>query len=111
MNGTEVFKLAVRRMAESAKTVLTKAGLSVKDVDCFIPHQANMRIIQSVAKWADIPMDKVFVNADRYGNTSAASNLMALYEAVQSGVIKRGDHVVLVAFGAGLTWGSILLEW
>ncbi len=111
MNGTEVFKLAVRRMAESAKTVLTKAGLSVNDLDCFIPHQANIRIIQSVAKRAEVPMDKVFVNADRYGNTSAASNLMALYEAVQQGKIKQGDRVVLVAFGAGLTWGSLLIEW
>ena len=111
MNGTEIFKLAVRRMAESAQTVLTQAGLSVDDLDCFIPHQANIRIIQAVAKWAKVPMEKVFVNVERYGNTSAASNLMALYEAAQSGAIKRGDRVVLVAFGAGLTWGSILLEW
>jgi 3-oxoacyl-[acyl-carrier-protein] synthase-3 len=111
MNGTEVFKLAVRRMAESAKTVLAQAGLSLEDLDCLIPHQANTRIIQAMAKLAGVPMDKVFVNVERYGNTSAASNLMALYEAAQSGAIKRGDRVVLVAFGAGLTWGSILLEW
>ena len=111
MNGTEIFKLAVRRMAESAQTVMKQAGLSVEDVECFIPHQANTRIIQAVAKWAGVPMEKVFVNVERYGNTSAASNLIALYEAVHTGVIKRGDHVVLVAFGAGLTWGSILLQW
>lgn len=111
MNGTEVFKLAVRRMAESAKTVLAQAGLGLKDLDCLIPHQANTRIIQAMAKLAGVPMEKVFVNVERYGNTSAASNLMALYEAAQSGAIKRGDRVVLVAFGAGLTWGSILLEW
>lgn len=111
MNGTEVFKLAVRRMAESAKSVLTQAGLRTEDLDCLIPHQANTRIIQAMAKFAGVPMDKVFVNVERYGNTSAASNLMALYEAAQSGAIKRGDRVVLVAFGAGLTWGSILLEW
>ncbi|HAM42150.1 MAG TPA: 3-oxoacyl-ACP synthase [Candidatus Omnitrophica bacterium] len=111
MNGTEVFKLAVRRMAESAKTVLAQAGFGLKDLDCLIPHQANTRIIQAMAKLAGIPMEKVFVNVERYGNTSAASNLMALYEAAQSGAIKRGDRVVLVAFGAGLTWGSILLEW
>ena len=111
MNGTEVFKLAVRRMAESAKTVLAQAGFGLKDLDCLIPHQANTRIIQAMAKLAGVPMEKVFVNVERYGNTSAASNLMALYEAAQSGAIKRGDRVVLVAFGAGLTWGSILLEW
>ena len=111
MNGGEVFKLAVRRMAESAKAVLTQAHMKLDDVDCFLPHQANLRIIQAVAKLAKIPMDKVFVNADRYGNTSAASNLIALHEAVAQGRIKKGDHVVLVAFGAGLTWGSLLLQW
>ena len=111
MNGGEIFKLAVRRMAESAKTVMKDARLAVEDVECFIPHQANTRIIQAVAKWANLPMEKVFMNVERYGNTSAASNLIALYEAVQQGVIKRGDYVVLVAFGAGLTWGSILLQW
>ena len=111
MSGTEIFKPAVRRMAESAQAVITQAGLKVDDVACFIPHQANIRIIQAVAKLADLPMEKVFVNVERYGNTSAASNLIALYEAVQAGTITRGDRVVLVAFGAGLTWGSILLQW
>ena len=111
MNGAEIFKLAVRRMAESAQAVIAASGVPQDHVECFIPHQANLRIIQAVAKWAGVPMEKVFVNADRYGNTSAASNLIALYEAVKDGTIRTGDHVVLVAFGAGLTWGSILLEW
>ncbi len=111
MNGTEIFKLAVRRMAESAKRVMKDAKLKPEHVECFIPHQANTRIIEAVAKWADLPLEKVYMNLQRYGNTSAASNLIALYEATKSGVIKRGDHVVMVAFGAGLTWGSILLQW
>ena len=111
MNGTEIFKLAVRRMAESAQTVIKRARLKPGQVHCVIPHQANIRIIQAVAKWAKLPMEKIYVNVERYGNTSAASNLIALYEAVQDGTIKRGDYVVLVAFGAGLTWGSILLQW
>jgi 3-oxoacyl-[acyl-carrier-protein] synthase-3 len=111
MNGGEIFKLAVRRMAHSAQAVIKTARLGLEDIDCFIPHQANIRIIQAVAKWAHLPMERVFVNVDRYGNTSAASNLIALYEAVQEGRITHGDHVVMVAFGAGLTWGSILLQW
>lgn len=111
MNGIEVFKLAVRQMAESVKQVLADAKLAPEHVECFIPHQANTRIIEAVAKFADLPMDKVYMNLQRYGNTSAASNLIALYEAVKEGVIKRDDHVVMVAFGAGMTWGSLLLQW
>lgn len=111
MDGTEIFKLAVRRMAESAQRVVKAARLKPEEIECFIPHQANIRIIQAVAKWAKLPLEKVYINVERYGNTSAASNLIALYEAVQEGKIKRGDHVVLVAFGAGLTWGSVLLQW
>jgi len=111
MTGTEIFKLAVRRMADSAKTVIKAAKLKLEDIDCVIPHQANIRIIQATAKWAGVPMEKVFVNVERYGNTSAASNLIALYEAVRDGRVKKGDRVVLVAFGAGLTWGSLLVEW
>ncbi|MBI2104945.1 MAG: ketoacyl-ACP synthase III [Candidatus Omnitrophica bacterium] len=111
MNGTEIFKLAVRRMADSAKRVMKDAKLKAEDVECFIPHQANTRIIEAVAKRADLPLEKVYMNLQRYGNTSAASNLIALYEAVRDGVIKRDDHVVMVAFGAGLTWGSVLLQW
>ena len=111
MNGTEIFKLAVRRMADSAKRVVAEAGLAPEHVECFIPHQANIRIIEAVARFADLPIEKVYMNLQRYGNTSAASNLMALYEAVKEGVIKRDDHVVMVDFGAGLTWGSLLLQW
>ena len=111
MNGGEIFKLAVRRMADSAKRVVKEAKLKPEHVECFIPHQANTRIIEAVAKWADLPLEKVYMNLQRYGNTSAASNLMALYEAVNEGVVKPGDHIVMVAFGAGLTWGSLLLQW
>ena len=111
MNGGEIFKLAVRRMADSAKQVMKEAKLKPEHVECFIPHQANTRIIEAVAKWAHLPIEKVFMNLQRYGNTSAASNLIALYEAVKEGVIRRDDHVVMVAFGAGLTWGSLLLQW
>ena len=111
MNGGEIFKLAVRRMADSAKRVIKDANINPEHVECFIPHQANTRIIEAVAKWADLPIEKVFMNLQRYGNTSAASNLIALYEAVKEGKIKRGDHAVMVAFGAGLTWGSLLLQW
>jgi 3-oxoacyl-[acyl-carrier-protein] synthase-3 len=111
MNGTDLFKVAVRRMADSAKRVIAQAKISADEVSCVIPHQANMRIVESVAKFSGIPMERVYVNLDRYGNTSAASNLIALYEAVRDGRIKPGDRVVLVAFGAGLTWGSLLLEW
>ena len=111
MSGTDIFKLAVRRMSESALAVVKAAKLTPAQVECVIPHQANIRIIQAVSKMSGIPMEKIFVNVDRYGNTSAASNLIALYEASEEGRIQRGDHVVLVAFGAGLTWGSIALEW
>jgi len=111
MNGGEVYKVAVRRMAESAKAVMAQGKVKPEHVECFIPHQANVRIIESVAKFAHLPMAKVFMNLERYGNTSAASNLIALYEAVEEERVARGDHVVLVAFGAGLTWGSILLQW
>ncbi|MBI4598455.1 MAG: ketoacyl-ACP synthase III [Candidatus Omnitrophica bacterium] len=111
MNGSEVFKLAVRRMADSAKKVMSDGGIQPEHVECFIPHQANVRIIEAVAKWAHLPIEKVYMNLQRYGNTSAASNLIALYEAVNEGVIQKQDHVVIVAFGAGMTWGSILLQW
>jgi 3-oxoacyl-[acyl-carrier-protein] synthase III len=111
MNGGEVFKLAVRNMANSAGRVLKQAHLGIDDVDCFIPHQANTRIIEAVAKFAKVPLDRVYMNLQRYGNTSAASTLIALYEAVKEGKVKKGDHVVMVAFGAGMTWGSLLIEY
>jgi 3-oxoacyl-[acyl-carrier-protein] synthase-3 len=111
MNGGEIFKLAVRRMADSAKAVMAKGRVAPERVNCFIPHQANIRIIEAVTKWADLPPKKVFMNLQRYGNTSAASNLIALFEAVKTKRVKKGDYVVMVAFGAGLTWGSLLIQW
>ena len=86
-------------------------GLRPDDIDLFIPHQANIRIIEAVAKGLDLPMEKMFVNLDRYGNTSAASIPIALAEAVDSGRVKVGDHIVIVAFGAGFTSGAVAIEW
>ncbi len=111
MAGREVFKFAVKNMGESAMSALAKAGLGKKDVDCFIPHQANMRIIEAAAKRLDLPMDKVVVNIQKYGNTSAASIPVALHEALTEGRIKKGDNIVLVAFGAGLTWAASVIRW
>jgi 3-hydroxy-3-methylglutaryl CoA synthase len=98
-------------MATTALKAIERAGWKPEEIDLFIPHQANVRIIESVAKGLDLPMEKMFVNVDRYGNTSAASVGIALAEAVDSGRIKIGDKIVLVAFGAGLTSGGIALEW
>ena len=111
MAGSNVMKFAVKIMAEAALTALNKAGLDKKDVDCLIPHQANIRIIEAAAKRLDLPMDKVFINVHKYGNTSAASIPVALHEALTEGRIKKGDHVVLVGFGAGLTWGASVIRW
>jgi len=111
MNGKEVFKFAVRVMGEASEAAIKKAGIETKDVSLFIPHQANIRIIESAAERLGLPSDKVFVNVDRYGNTSAASVAIALDEALEQGRIKQGDKIVLVAFGAGLTWASAVLEW
>jgi 3-oxoacyl-[acyl-carrier-protein] synthase III len=111
MKGKEVFRFAVDIMGEAAVQALDSVGLSPADVDLFIPHQANIRIITAAAKRLDMPMDKVFVNVDRYGNTSAASVPLALYEAWKSGRVKPGDLVVTVGFGAGLTWGANVIRW
>lgn len=111
MDGQEVFKFAVRIMGKAALEVLTAAGLKKSDIDYFIPHQANIRIIESAAKRLNLSMDKVLVNLDRYGNTSTASIPLALAEAVQNGRIKQGDHIVMVGFGAGLTWGATAIKW
>src|SRR5262245_63972396 len=111
MEGRETYRYATRTLASTALKAIERAGWSPDDVDLFVPHQANVRIIESVAKGLDLPMDKMFVNVDRYGNTSAASVGIALAEAVDSGRIKIGDKIVLVAFGAGLTSGGIALEW
>lgn len=111
MNGNEVFRFAVKIMGESAEKTLRRAGLTTEDVDCFIPHQANIRIIEAAAKRLNLPAEKVFINVDRYGNTSAASIPIALAEAQQQGLIQDGSTVICVGFGAGLTWGSCALKW
>jgi 3-oxoacyl-[acyl-carrier-protein] synthase-3 len=111
MQGNEVFKYAVRAMYEMANEALSEAGKDVSDVDLLIPHQANLRIISATAKRLGIPMEKVFVNVNRYGNTSAASVPLALDEARKEGRIKDGDLVELVTFGAGFTWGASVIQW
>lgn len=111
MKGNEVFKLAVKHMKRTTVKALGKCNISVEDIDCFIPHQANIRIISALTRVLKIKKDKVFINLDKYGNTSAASVMIALDEAVKEEKIKNGDIVVLTAFGAGLTSGSIVLKW
>jgi 3-oxoacyl-[acyl-carrier-protein] synthase-3 len=111
MNGQEIYKFGVRIIGESVPEVLAKAGLKVADMDLLIPHQANIRIIQSAAKHFGLPMDKIAINIDRFSNTSGASVPIALTECKQSGRLKPGMNVVLVAFGAGLTWGAAALKW
>ena len=111
MDGTQTYRFAVRTLASSALAAVAKAGLEPSDIDLFIPHQANIRIIQSVADGLGLSMDKMFVNLDRYGNTSAASIPIALAEAVDSGRVKIGDRLVIVAFGAGYTSGAVAIEW
>ncbi|MDP3143201.1 MAG: beta-ketoacyl-ACP synthase III [Candidatus Omnitrophota bacterium] len=111
MQGKELFKIAVNSMADAAQKVLEKSGLTCKDVDCLIPHQANIRIILAVAKKIGIPENKIYLNIERYGNMSSASTATALCEAVHEGRIKKGDIVLLDAFGAGLVWGACVIKW
>lgn len=111
MAGREVFKAAVRSMAEAADQALLRAGLTGSEIDLMIPHQANIRIIESTARYANVPMEKVYVNVDRFGNMSSATVPVALDEVVESGRIKEGDYVLMVAFGAGFTWGAAVLQW
>ena len=111
MEGTEVFKFAVRTMGASSKRVIEKAGHSVEELDYLVPHQANSRIIDSATKKLNLSKDKVKINLDKYGNMSAASIPVALDEAVREGNIKKGDNIVMVGFGAGLTWGSCFMKW
>ncbi|MDB4951989.1 MAG: 3-oxoacyl-[acyl-carrier-protein] synthase 3 [Gemmatimonadetes bacterium] len=106
MAGPEVFRSAVRSMCEAAEKALLRAGVSGDDIDLLVPHQANLRIIESTAKYAKIPMDRVFVNVDRYGNMSSASIPVALDEAVEQGRVGEGSLVLMVAFGAGFTWAA-----
>jgi 3-oxoacyl-[acyl-carrier-protein] synthase-3 len=111
MKGKEVFKLAVRLMEEAARDILEQHGLAANQIGLVIPHQANLRIIEAIAQYLELPVDRFFVNVDRYGNTSAASIPIALDEARRAGRIRPGELTLLVAFGAGLTYGSALIRW
>ena len=111
MKGREMFKVATRTLAENAKIVCKKSGISLDDVDWLVPHQANIRIIETTGKLLGFPPEKVIVNIQKYGNTSAATIPIAFHEAIQEGKIKRGDKVLFDAFGAGLTFGSTLLTY
>ncbi|MEM9158084.1 MAG: beta-ketoacyl-ACP synthase III [Verrucomicrobiota bacterium] len=111
MRGKEVFKLAVKVMEQAAVQILEQNEVSSDQLDCVIPHQANLRIIDLIASRLELSMDKFFLNLQKYGNTSAASIPIALDEAYRSGRLQKGDTVLMLAFGAGLTWGSALLKW
>ncbi len=111
MNGREVFKFAVRQMGESSINVLEKAGLSKEDVDFLIPHQANIRIMEAARQRLELPIEKMSKTVHKYGNTSAASIPISLFEELEAGKIKEDDVVVMVGFGGGLTWGAIAMRW
>ncbi|MBI3537900.1 MAG: ketoacyl-ACP synthase III [Chloroflexi bacterium] len=111
MNGREVYRFATRVMAQAARQVVQQAGWRFENIDLLIPHQANVRIIDSAAKALKLSPDKVFVNLDRYGNTSSASIPIALCEAINADKVKPGDHIVFVAFGAGLSWAACAVQW
>lgn len=111
MNGRQVFRFATRVIAESIEHVVEKAGLKMENVDLIVPHQANVRIIQTAAKRLSIPVEKFYVNVERTGNTSAASIPIALCQAIDAGRVHKGDNIIFVGFGGGLTWGTTLLQW
>ncbi len=111
MNGREVFKFATRVLVSSAQDLMEECGVSLDDIDFYIPHQANVRIIDHAVRDLGIPSDRVMINVDRYGNTSSGSIPLALSEALEAGRIEKGDLVLMTGMGAGLTWGSVLLEW
>jgi 3-oxoacyl-[acyl-carrier-protein] synthase-3 len=111
MKGREIFKIAVREMEQAAREIMAEHNLKPDQIDCVIPHQANLRIIHALAEYLELPRDRLFVNVERYGNTSAASIPLALDEARRSGRIKPGDLTLMIAFGAGLTYGSALVRW
>jgi 3-oxoacyl-[acyl-carrier-protein] synthase-3 len=111
MSGKEVYKQAVTAMLSAAQKALEQSGLSIEDIACVIPHQANLRIIEGIADRLKIPLERFYVNLDRYGNTSAAAVAIALDEANRTGRIKAGDFVLMVVFGGGLTWASTVIEW
>ncbi len=110
MRGKETFKLAIKSMEKASLEALKKAGVKLEDIKLVIPHQANIRIINALAEKLGLPKEKVFSNIHKYGNTSAASIPIALYEAYKEGKIKRGDYILLTAFGGGLTWGAMVLR-
>jgi len=110
MNGNAIFKVAVRSMADAVKHLLHQTGLGVDELSLLIPHQANLRIIEATAKLLKFPSERVFVNIQKYGNTSSATTIVALDEARKTGKIHPGDVVMLVAFGAGLTWGGVVIR-
>ncbi len=111
MYGKGTFRMGVERMADTALAVCEEAGWTLDDVTLLVPHQANLRIIEAVAKRLDMPLDRVLINIDRYGNTSGASIPIALTEAVETGRLRQGDRVVCIAFGSGVVWGGIALRW
>jgi 3-oxoacyl-[acyl-carrier-protein] synthase III len=111
MDGPEIFKFAVRAVQESLRRILLQAGMNREDIDFLIIHQANYRILETGARFAKVPMDKVYINVDRYGNTSAASIPIALHEALMEGKIQKNHKVILISFGAGVTWAATVLEW
>ena len=111
MNGRETYKHAVTAMVEASQQVLADAGITASEIACFIPHQANLRIIEAIAGRLDVAMDRFMINLDRYGNTSAAAVAIALDEANRTGRFKRGDKILMVVFGGGLTWASTVVEW
>ncbi len=111
MQGREVFKLAVRGMAESSLRAVERAGLELDDIALVVPHQANLRIIEAAAKRLEVPIERFLINLDRYGNTSAATIPIGLVEAAEQGRLIAGDYVLVTAFGGGLTWGSAVIRW
>ncbi|MGQ9627711.1 MAG: beta-ketoacyl-ACP synthase III [Anaerolineae bacterium] len=111
MDGHQIFRFAIQVMQEATRQAIEMAGIPLEDVELLIPHQANIRIIQSAAKGIKLPMEKIFTNLEHYGNTSAASIPIALCEAIEAGFVKSEDHLVLVGFGAGLTWGAAVIQW
>ncbi len=111
MNGQQVFRFAARVMCDATREVAESAGIAVDDIDLIIPHQANTRILETAAKKLGLPMGRIFCNLDRFGNTSAASVPLALVDAIDAGRVQAGDHIMMVGFGGGLTWGACLVEW
>jgi 3-oxoacyl-[acyl-carrier-protein] synthase-3 len=111
MEGQEVYKFATQISGPAIETVLSQAGLALDDIDLFIPHQANLRIIEAISRRLKIPMEKMVVTVDRYGNTSASSIPIALCDAIAEGRIHKGQRLMLLSFGAGLTWSAVLVEW